>query len=256
MERDRARREPVDTAAAIETPEHICFHHQLAGPARRALAYLLDAMLRGALLLTLAVLALGGGAVGVDDLGGASFGLWLLALFVVEWGYYVFWDAIWSGRSPGKRALGLRVVTASGHPLNLVDSVLRNLLRAADFLPSAYALGVVVMARESRFRRLGDLVAGTMVVVEGSHRVEGPLQIYPPPAPIELAGLPARLPLSGDELDAIDLFLRRASRLSPGRAAELAELVAPVFARRLAVRYESATRFLALLYHRAHERRG
>src|SRR5262245_48990254 len=185
----------------------------------------------------------------------------LLLWFAVEWLYYVFFEVIFSGRTPGKMALRLRVVTNTGQPLSIVDSFLRNLLRAVDGLPavaplplvtvSTYALGVLVMGRDRCFRRLGDLVAGTMVIVEERHQVSEPLRVEPPPSPAELAWLPSRLPLSGEELDAVELFLRRSGMLSPARELELAEMVAPVFARRMGLRFTNPQRFLQLIYHRA-----
>ncbi|CAN91551.1 MULTISPECIES: RDD family protein [Sorangium] len=258
-------REPLDTSAEIETPEHVRFRHQIAGPARRALAYLIDLVVRGVIVFAVGMLAaIGGIAVG-PALRGASTGFVLLVLFAIEWGYYVFFETLWSGCTPGKRALSLRVVTDGGQPLRFGDSLLRNLLRAADLLPpfidplsflGTYAVGLAVMGRDPRFRRLGDLVGGTLVIVEARHTVAGPLVLRPAPSPAELSSLPARLPLSGEELDAIELFLRRLDRLSPARASELAEMTAPVFARRMGVRYKDATRFLGVLHHRAHAHRG
>src|SRR5207249_2141998 len=110
--------------------------------------------------------------------------------------------------------------------------------RAADFLPAAYALGLVVMGRDRRFRRLGDLVAGTMVVVEERHVVAPALRIDPPPSLKELRALPDRPALRRNELDAIELFLRRSGRLPVARERELAEMIAPVLAKRMRIRYE------------------
>jgi uncharacterized RDD family membrane protein YckC len=239
---------PLDTTTDIESPEHIRFQHHVAGPAKRALAYVIDFLVRGSIAFVVFMLAMMGGLVGGMELG---MGIILLVMFVLEWGYYVLCEVLMSGRTPGKVALRLRVVTSTGQPLTVVDSFLRNLLRAADFLPFGYALALVIMARDGRFRRLGDLVAGTMVVVEQRHVVAGPLIIQPPPTVQELDSLPERLPLSGADLDAIELFLRRAGTLSPARELELAEMVAPVFARRLNVRFVNPHRFLQLLYHRA-----
>lgn len=253
-EREVAR-EPIDTTTEIETPEHVRFRYHVAGPAKRALAYLVDALLRAGIVAVIAALALLGG-LGSDSLGRASSGVVLVVLFLVEWGYYVFFETLWSGRTPGKRVLSLRVVTEGGHPLRFADSLLRNLLRAADFLPGAYALGVLVMGRDARFRRLGDLAAGTIVVAEDRVAVAAPLRLSPPPTAAELRHLPQRLPLSGDELDAIELFLRSAGKLSAARELELAELVAPVFAGRIGARYKDAARFLGLLHHRARSPEG
>ena len=242
---------PLDTLAEIETPEHVRFHRRVAGPARRGLAWLVDAALRAAALFVLAMALVIGFAVDAETLGGVSQGMLLLALFVLDWGYFVFFEMVTSGRSPGKMVLGLRVVTETGHPLQLTDSVLRNLLRAADFLPSLYALGVIVMGRDHRFRRLGAKVAGPLVGIEEKHVVGEPLTVHPPPTAQELSWLPSRLPLSSDDLDAIELYLRRAARLGPARAIELAEIVAPVYARRLGLSPRDPHRFLQVVYHRA-----
>lgn len=244
------RREPVDTVVDIETPERIRFACRLAGPAQRALAYLVDVLLRGAVvagfLLIFSVL----GAFG-SVLSGVGLGLILLAAFVLEWGYFVICEALMRGQSPGKRALGLRVVRGDGLPIGFGDSVLRNLLRAADFLPTFHALGALMMSLDPQFRRLGDLVAGTLVISERGEPVLPPIKISPEPTAAELARLPSRVPLSADELDAVEQFVRRSRELNPLRERELAEMVAPIFARRLALRYRDPVRFLALLYVRA-----
>ena len=242
-------RPPLDTTTDVETPEHLRFRHRSAGPARRALAFLVDALVRIGVLLVVGVILVVLGVSAGD--AKAAGGLALVAWFGLEWGYFVLLESLWSGRTVGKRALGLRVVKEGGYPIGFLDSFLRNLLRAADFLPAGYALGVLVMARDTRFRRLGDLAAGTMVVVEERARVSSALRIVPPPGARELEPYPARPALSADEVEALELFLRRAGTLSPAREEELAELVAPVFARRFGMRYERAPRFLALLYHRA-----
>lgn len=255
MKISHALPDPIDTSAEVETPEHVRFHHQLAGPARRGLAYLVDLLVRAGFMLFLTIVALIAGVAADLELRGLSFGVWAVVYFAVEWGYYVLFETIWSGRSPGKKALRLRVITDTGRPLHYLDSILRNLLRAADLLPNLYALGLVVMGRDRRFRRLGDMVAGTIVVVEERHDVAGPLFIHPAPSPQELSALPQRIPISGDELESLELYLRRVPRLHPARASELAEIVAPVFARRLGVRFRGdPRRFLEVLYHRARER--
>ena len=247
---------PVDTTTEIETPEHIRFQHHVAGPARRFFAYLIDLMIRGALLAALGfALVLGGVAVG-DSLGQASLGVLLLVAFLLEWFYYILFEVVWSGRTPGKRALSLRVIGDGGQPLTFGQSLIRNLLRAADLLPAAgslptYGIGVLVMGKDERFRRLGDLAAGTMVIVEKRTSVDAPLNIHPLPSPQELANLPQRLPIDGEELEAIELLLRREYRLSPARIYELASLVAGIFAKRLHVRVHDPVRFLKVLYARS-----
>jgi uncharacterized RDD family membrane protein YckC len=246
-----APRDPLDTTTEIETPEHVRFRHHVAGPAKRAIAYLIDFVIRGAIVFAFLVVVAIAGATDSEGVKHASSGALLLVAFVVEWGYYVFFETVLHGRTPGKSAMSLRVVSEGGQPLGFGSSLLRNLLRAADFLPAGYAIGLVVMGRDPRFRRLGDLAAGTIVVAEQRHAVADPLRLVPPPTDAELRRLPQRVPLSGEELDAVELFLRRVPVLSPARADELAELVAPVFARRMGARYKDAQRLLGLIHHRA-----
>jgi uncharacterized RDD family membrane protein YckC len=243
--------EPLDTTTEVETPEHVRFRYHVAGPARRAMAYVIDGMIRGGILIAIAIVASIAGLGLGDDLGQASQGIILFVLFCLEWGYYVFCEMLWAGRTPGKRAMHLRVVGETGHPITFRQSVMRNLLRAADFLPTMYALGALVMGRDERFRRLGDLAAGTMVVVEDRHVVGGPLNIMPPPTAREVAHLPQRLPLDGEDLEAIELLLRREGLLGPAREQELAEMIAPMLARRVGVKYRDPVRFLKIVYARA-----
>ena len=239
--------EPLDTTTDVETPEHIRFRYRAAGPARRAVAYLVDLLLRGAAAFVLVLVAASAGMLA----GQGSMGFVLIGLFALEWGYYVLFETVWGGRTLGKRVANLRVVKEGGYPITFLDSVLRNLLRAADFLPAGYALGLLVMGRDARFRRLGDRVAGTIVVVEEQTRVGARLEISPPPTTEELEKIPARPQLSADDLEAIELFLRRRGTLTVAREDELAQMVAPIYAKRLGLEYRDGSRFLALLYHRA-----
>lgn len=239
----------LDNTTDVETPERIRFRHHVAGPVRRGLAYLLDVMIRGLVLFVIALLVLGPVSLVAND-AKASVGLSLLILFVLEWGWNVLFETFWRGHTPGKRLLRLRVVREGGYPVGFIDSVLRNLMRAADFLPVGYVLGLLVMAGDRRFRRLGDRVAGTMVVIEGVTAALAPITLAPPATAAELAGLPHRPPLSAEEREAIELYLRR-TNLSEARRIELAELVAPVLARRMNVPAADPVRFLGLLHERA-----
>ena len=234
----------LDNTAEVETPEHVRFRYRVAGPVRRMLAYLLDFLIRLGVVIVLGlILAI---AMGGSE---AVFGVLLVCMFVLEWGYYVFFETIGGGRSPGKRALSLRVVKEGGFPIGFIDSFLRNLLRAADFLPVGYVLGLAAMAGDSRFRRLGDRVAGTMVVVEERSRVAPPLTLSPPPTAVELDALPQRPPLSAWERETLELYLRRVD-LTGARREELAQMIAPALGQRMGVLVRDPVRFLALLHHR------
>lgn len=241
-------REPLDTTADVETPEHVRFRYRVAGPARRAGAYAIDTLVRLAIAVPFFIVGAFGGLM--TD-GGFGMGFLFVVMFVLEWGYFVFSETLMGGQTLGKRALGLRVVKQGGFPLRFGDSVLRNLLRAADLLPGAYAIGVVVMGTDRYFRRLGDMVAGTLVVSEARSKMGDPVQISPPPMDKELKRIPQRPPVTPGEVDAIELLLRRVGQLSTAREEELAEMIAPSIARRMHVRYRNPVRFLALVYHRA-----
>lgn len=246
-------REPLDTTADVETPEHVRFRYRLAGPARRGAAYLIDLIVRAIVLGVFAFLAAIAASVGDYELDTDGFGMGMLftLFFLVDWFYYVVSETLMGGRSIGKRAFRLRVVKESGVPLSFSDSLLRNLLRAADLLPGLYTLGFLVMSQDRYFRRLGDLVAGTLVVSEEESRVRSALMIHPPPTARELARIPARPGLNAQEVEALELFVSRFGQLSEARQEELAEIIAPEFAKRLGLRFRSPARFLGLLYFRA-----
>jgi uncharacterized RDD family membrane protein YckC len=246
----------LDTDVAIETPEHIVFHYRVAGPARRALGHVLDLMLcyLGVAILAVVVLfAAMGGALKSGELTAAAkagTGLILVALFAAQWIYFVVCEAIW-GRSPGKMAVGVRVVTTSGRPIGWRAAALRNLLRAADLLPVGYIVGVFSMTLSSKFQRLGDLVAGTMVVAPEETRRARPLELDPPAEPRELAALPDHVTLDADERVAIEMFLRRRHTLGVARENELASMIADRIGERIGYTHPNPSRLLALVYDRA-----
>jgi len=241
--------EPLDNTTDVETPECIRFRHHAAGPVRRGLAYLIDLVIRLLVVMITALLAFG--AAGVESgANKASKGLLLLVAFVLEWGWNVLFETFWRGQTLGKRILGLRVVREGGYPVGFIDSMLRNVMRTADFLPVGYVLGVLVMAGDRRCRRLGDRIAGTMVVIESPVATPPPLVLVPPASADELGALPHRPPLATDEVEAIELFLRR-PHLSNERRAELAQIIVPELSERMGVAPRDPARFLALIYERA-----
>jgi uncharacterized RDD family membrane protein YckC len=176
------------------------------------MAFLMDLFIR--LILDLVLMLI------LGAWGGLGAGLTLIGMFLVEWLYPIAFELGRSGATPGKQALGLRVVMDTGLPVTPAASVTRNLLRVADFLPLAYAFGIVTMLLNRDCKRLGDLAAGTLVV----HARPVVLHDAPPAAP-SLA--PARA-LNQSEQAAIRSWAGRAKRLTPERFEELAKLAAPV----------------------------
>ena len=190
----------------FETPEGVNLALRLAGPISRAAAQAIDWLIRLVLYVVLAPLA---------AFSGVGTGLMLLGLFLVEW-FYPVWFELRSGATPGKKAMGLVVVHDDGTPVGPSASLIRNLLRALDFLPLFYSTGLISMLIDRDFRRLGDLAAGTLVVYADGPRVDRQIPEQPPRAP---AGR-----LDTDLQQAILDFAERSPRLSRARCAELAEL--------------------------------
>jgi len=244
---------PLDTDVAIEAPEHIVFSHRIAGPGRRAIAHVIDLVIcYGAVFIFAVVLvfASGGAAAvsgAVGGLEGVGIGLILLAVFAAQWLYFVAWEGL-TGRTPGKSALRLRVLTTSGRPIHFTDAALRNILRAADALPNAYVVGLASMALTKRFQRLGDLVAGTMVIIEPKASAAVPIRLWPAASPEELAGVPDEVALDADERAAIELLLRRRGALGEPREWELATMITGALEQRFGYRGKDPVRTLALLY--------
>ena len=159
----------MDDRYTIDTPENIEFAYDIAGIGSRFLAAIIDTLLIG--MAQVVIFLLIGLTISTLDLRSNATGSVVLALgtllaFVILWGYYIAFELLWNGQSPGKRAIGLRVVREGGRPITFLGSAIRNLIRIADFLPAFYGIGVVVMFIDRRARRLGDLAGGTLVVKE------------------------------------------------------------------------------------------
>ncbi|MEP7295477.1 MAG: RDD family protein [Burkholderiales bacterium] len=202
----------LDTVFVSETPEGIALALRPAGLMARSYAYLVDALIRFAIILVASTF--------LAALSRFGAGLFMIGIFALEWFYPVVFELMPGAATPGKRALGLRVVMDSGLPVTPAASLVRNLLRAADFLPVGYALGLLLMLLRPDFKRIGDLAAGTLVVHATSATLDGPLPAADP-AP------PARA-LSSREQAAVVAWAGRAARLTPERLEELAVLAGPV----------------------------
>lgn len=196
----------LDTYRRVETPEGVELGLRVAGPGARALAWGLDAMIRVGIYL--------GAAIPLAFLGEAGMGLYLLCLFLVEWFYPVLFEVLRGGATPGKRRLGLQVLHDDGTPVGWSASTIRNLVRFADFLPVAYAAGLVAMLFHRDFKRLGDLAAGTVVV-----HLDQP---FSAPRPEPGPAMPPPSPLTLEEQRAVIEFAQRQKSWTPQRAAELA----------------------------------
>jgi uncharacterized RDD family membrane protein YckC len=211
---------------------------------------LTDSIIQGATLLFLflgfalivsAAPKVPGAAAALSDTGAKWFvaGV-VLFYFVLYWGYYSLFEAFWNGQTPGKRLFKIRVIKDSGRQITLFEALARNLLRVIDMLPSFYLVGVITMLCNREQKRLGDLVAGTIVVHERSD--EQPLMTHTSRTftaslysqPLEVTREPASALVSADgvarldagDLNVIDTFFSRALDLDLDKRAEIASRMA------------------------------
>ena len=163
---------------------------------------------------------------------GLAIALLLLTEFVIETGYFIFWELTTGGRSPGKLIVGLRVVRRNGMPIDIRSSVIRNLMRIVDILPAEYLIGIISILLSAGGERLGDHVAGTIVV-----RLDRPERATEIPAVADAASLVLtreQLARMGPrEIQLLRNVLRRSSTLPEPRAAALIAEVAETMRRRL-----------------------
>lgn len=242
---------------SIETPELVGIEFPLAGIGSRCIALIIDSFVQGfsfVAFLILAILifsALPHPATVPRHSPPADPAKWAIALmilipFLLQWGYFALFEAFWNGQTPGKRLLRLRVIQQSGRPIGLFESMGRNLLRIIDMLPGFYLIGAVCIFTTRRQQRLGDMVAGTLVVhsvptetpiLPAGTRTFTAASLEPPPPPVLRTTL--ELPadgvarLSRADLDLMESFLARRLDLPLDVRASLAE--------RLAVRMKEKT---------------
>lgn len=241
----------LDDTIEIVTPENIAFEYRLAGPFRRSLAYLIDLVLRiGISSVASIALCMGLGWL----LGDAVQGFTAVVGFVLTWLYGGVFETLMNGQTPGKRMLGIRVLTVEGQPINGMQAMVRNILRTVDEMPPlplqafppleralqemfgqeipvfffvpTYVLALVVMASNRRFQRLGDLVCGTMVVVEERHWLTGVIKLDDPRAAQLAEYIPVNFVVNRSMAKAISGYVDRRRFFSPARRREVARHLA------------------------------
>lgn len=215
----------MDRTIAVRTPESAEFTQDVAGLGSRFLALALDTAIQCAILAAilwgLTAVAHGARPLPVRQAGlGESLGIALLAftLFTVFFGYYIVLEGLWNGTTPGKRALGIRVVRDGGYPLDWSGALVRNVVRVAEAAACAYAASAVAVLVTNEGKRFGDMAAGTVVVRErNTLRAVDVASIADGPVP----GM-----LSRDELDVIGGYLARSASLDPEARARIAARIA------------------------------
>ncbi len=159
----------LDDELLIETPERVELHYILANVGNRFLAAAIDHLIQ--ILMFMVLLVIWGW--GSEWKFAKSVNAWFAAVlifvvFFIYWGYFVLFETFWNGQTPGKRIMKLRVVREDGRPIRFFEAFVRNLLRVLDITPPSfsYAIGVVSIIFSARSKRIGDFVAGTVVVKE------------------------------------------------------------------------------------------
>lgn len=218
----------------IDTPEQIAIEFPLAGIGSRFLAIAFDMLVQfiGYFVLALiTALALGGELRRIwPSAWNWSAAVFIFVVFCLYWGYYAFFETIWKGQTPGKRHAGIRVIKDTGRSITAFEAIARNLLRVVDQFPGMYAVGCVTMFLNKRSKRLGDFVAGTVVVHERKEEAAEPFFNLQPGAQLPVYPVAK---LSTTELALIETFLARRLDLSPEMRTATAKRVAEHIAQKL-----------------------
>jgi uncharacterized RDD family membrane protein YckC len=235
----------------IETPEQTSLEFPLAGIGSRFLAVALDTLLQFGVYIVLGLIALLVSSFGVVGAFGKQWGIAILIFvaFSVQFGYFALFETIWNGQTPGKRWTHLRVIQDSGRPINAYDSVLRNLLRIVDTLPSLYAIGIVTVLISRENKRVGDYAAGTVVVHEKPLQGVGAIWSVAAAPAQALPAIPSAQ-LTLDELQLVETFFERRTSLDPEVRRAMARQIAQRLGERLNVPGEmrsDAEKFLEAL---------
>ena len=247
------REERLDTQQRIELAEGVNISLRVAGLPVRFLAYVIDYLICGGIILGAAfVLSIIGIATGSFGMVGIMLLLW----FIVRWFYNVPFELGKRGATPGKRAMKIRVMQTTGTPVTVGQSLVRNLLRFVDEMPTflatfplvpTYLFGSVAIVCGKRFQRLGDLAAGTIVIYDderlpaastlqvptASSSPPSPAQgayaqTHPQPPPIPPQPTPPRFPLHREEQVAFTGFRERLPLWSEARRMEIADHLTPL----------------------------
>lgn len=280
-----AEAKQLDDTIEIVTPENIAFEYRAAGPFRRFLAYVLDYIIRSVIIVGvflfvvfLFATALCSGLV--PFVAPVTVPAFLILFFIVTWFYGGLFEAYWNGQTPGKRLLGIRVLTDEGKPINGMQAIMRNILRSADELPvitpmafpwmraiieeinpeimelplyiiPTFVFALIVMSTNRRFQRIGDIVCGTMVLVEERQWLTGAVKLEDPRAAQLAEYIPANFVVTRTMARAIASYADRRRFFSPARRREVARHLAEPLLRLFQLPADTShDLLLCALYHR------
>ena len=230
----------ADREASVVTPEHVQLRFQTAGLGSRAAAQLIDT---GILLLVnitvfvlFSIVVLDRNEFWLEEMKDFAIALLLLFLFIVNAGYFFFLEAFWTGQTVGKRLMKIRVIRDNGQPITFLSAAIRNLFRLIDAIPSGYFLGALVSFFHPQDKRIGDLVAGTIVVSENE---QGKMSRKQRSMQNQAIGLPLlledrqRQAITREDWQLLSTFITRLDSLSKEKRRELGDQIAARFVKKL-----------------------
>jgi uncharacterized RDD family membrane protein YckC len=264
----------------IETPERVPLAFALASIGNRFLAVLIDHFIQYMTILIVAWAFLSWSGVGdmnsierdelMAQMSKWTIALMIIILFLVFAGYFIFFEWIWNGQTPGKRLLKLRVIREDGRPITLWEAVARNLLRIFDAIPGfvvpIYSLGLISIFLSSRDQRFGDMFAGTVVIRERTDEAPTFAETFSNQiSDAAFRRVQRRTEFQGDvsllteqEIEVVESFLRRRWDLSDRQRLWMAWRVALPLMYKIKPNYDLQTftyeGFLEELVHRFHAR--
>lgn len=273
----------IDTMMLVKTPENISFQYEISGPFYRFIAYLADLVFAfggyvavvGLLyfFLVMLVLLIGnslGNIPGLSNLfAGVVFGLVFVGFFVVYWFYGAYMETRFNGQTLGKRMCGIRVISVDGHAIDGVQATLRNFFRFLDIMPivplqmllgleaqvlfaiPTFLIGLVVMSLSRKFQRVGDLVAGTVVIFEEKKYRPDLIEFEDERVPKLAELIPADFVASRGLTQVVAEFAEKRKYLAPQRSADIAKHLAdPLMDRFGILGNTDPDLFMCSLYHR------
>jgi len=233
---------PLDTTIAVITPENIAFKYQLAGPFRRLPAYLIDVAVRWiVIVLFIFAMLFTGAIVDIRFMSPFIVAAGFILNFVVSWFYGTLFETYFNGRTIGKWATGIRVIDVDGRPIDGKRALIRNLLRVADLAPMAAPstfgaedvppmlliptamIGLVTILFTRRMQRLGDLAAGTMVIVDERDWQLPVAKVDDPRIPALASFIPGDYRISRSMARTLAIYTERRHFLTPARRREVAK---------------------------------
>jgi uncharacterized RDD family membrane protein YckC len=163
----------------IKTPEFVSLQYQIAGLGSRGAAMIIDQLLILIANIAIYLIFIMANVANIFYLSDSwiPIAIAILIVFIINWGYFFIAEYFFGGKTLGKKLIGIRVIQENGHNVTLLSSLIRNLLRIIDMLPTLYFLGMVFVFFHSKHKRLGDMVAGTIVVHERGAKKEGTSKI-------------------------------------------------------------------------------